>query len=163
MSKTGKRKRRKKGSVLFEAITMRERFDFLVSVVSRKSARVAAYHLDQLGITPRHYAVMAIIDGQRMSQISITGRLGLNKNVMVNLIDDLETKFLCRRVQNPANRREYHIQLTERGREFLREADQLVVRAQKEFLQPLSMSERTQLCTLLGKLMKDELDSEKTK
>lgn len=146
--------------MLFEAISMRERFDFLVNVVARKSMRVAAYHLQQLEITPRHYAVMGIIDGRRMSQISITGRMGLNKNVMVNLIDDLETKFLCRRVQNPANRREHHIQLTERGREFLRQADQLIVRAQKEFLQPLSPSEKTQLCMLLGKLMKDELDHE---
>jgi len=148
---------------LFEAITMRERFDFLVNVVARKSARVAAYHLQQLDITPRHYAVMGIIDGRRMSQISLTGRLGLNKNVMVNLIDDLETKFLCRRVQNPTNRREHHIQLTDRGREFLRQADQLIVRSQKEFLQPLSAIERKNVCELLAKLMKDELDHEDEK
>ena len=158
-----KPKRRKKGSVLFEAITMRERFDFLVNVVARKSARVAAYHLDQLGINPRHYAVMGIIDGRRMSQISLTGRLGLNKNVMVNLIDDLETKDLCRRVQNKANRREHHIHLTDKGREFLRQADQLVVRSQKEFLQPLTPDERKTIMALLAKLMKDELDHEEDK
>jgi DNA-binding MarR family transcriptional regulator len=64
---------------------------------------------------------------------------GINLNVMVKLVDDLERKGLISRVQNVKNRRERTLALTEKGRALLEWIDTNFNRmADETFLPPYS-------------------------
>jgi DNA-binding MarR family transcriptional regulator len=75
---------------------------------------------------------------------------------MVRLVDELEKRELCVRVQKPGlRRREYNIQLTPRGSKSLRECDKLARESQREALSELPDEEQKELCRLLRKSLKE--------
>lgn len=142
----------------FDSESMRRRFGYLVGIVSRKYTDVVAGFLKPLGISPRQYALMGAVYGSELSQARLTTKLRVNKNVLVSLINELEHKKLCHRKLNPNNRREHFVVLTKTGEELVRKADQIVKKSQRGFLSPLSDDEQVQLCSMLNRLIKEELD-----
>lgn len=55
-----------------------------------------------------------------VTQKQIATHLTLNQNVMVSLVDKLESSGHVRRLRNPANRREQFVRLTAKGRTVVR-------------------------------------------
>lgn len=60
-----------------------------------------------------------------LSQQELAGRQTIHRNVMVDLVDDLERRGLVERRRHPNDRRAYAAQLTDSGRELLRRAEQI--------------------------------------
>ena len=134
-------------------------FYLLLEVLARKSTRLLNKTLHRTDVAPRLYEVMLFISGLPQNQITIAEKLQINKNVMVSLIDELEERGLCMRVQKPGiRRREYNIQLTPRGAKALRDCDKLVREAERELLAALTEDERQELFRLMEKSLAAELN-----
>ncbi|OOK68763.1 marR family protein [Mycobacterium kansasii] len=65
---------------------------------------------------PRAYAVlMALAADDGQSQRQLSARLGIHRNVMVTVIDELERKRLVKRLRHPEDRRAFAITLTDKA------------------------------------------------
>src|SRR5215471_18467248 len=137
---------------------IRRCFHLLLEIIARKSNRTLSKYLRQNNIPPRLYEIMTFISPRPQNQAVISERLQINKNVMVRLIDELEERGLCLRVQKPGlRRREYNIQLTAKGSKALRDCEKLVRESEGELLSGLTQEERKELCRLLEKSLETEL------
>ena len=110
--------------------------------------------VEPLGIHGRHFSVLAVLgEGRPMAQVEMSERLGIDRNTMVLLLDDLETRRLVTRRRDPRDRRAHLVSLTDTGREVLAESTALARRTNDEVFAPLSADERAQLHSLLSRLL----------
>ena len=72
---------------------------------------------------------------------------------MVAVVDKLENDGLVVRRRNPLDRRAYALEITDKGRRVLGQADELVSKVEHDFLAPLSAVERRALVDLLQRLL----------
>ena len=105
------------------------------------------------GIRGRHFSVLAVLgEGESLSQAEIGERLGVDRNTMVLLLDDLEGRGLVARRRDPEDRRAYRVSLTPAGTEVLARGAEMARRTNDVVFAPLSPAERAQLHGLLGRL-----------
>ena len=111
--------------------------------------------LAPLGIKPRHYFALTLISAtdSELSQIELSRQLGIDQNVLVGILDDLETRALIARVRNPRDRRRHLLQLTDSGAALHAEARRVLERSQREFFSGLSADEIQQLHTITAKII----------
>ena len=107
-----------------------------------------------LGIGRRHFSVLAVLGEEKpLSQVEMGERLGIDRNTMVILLDDLEAKRFVTRRRDPADRRAYLVSLTDIGRDVLAQATAAARRTNDEVFAPLSPEERSRLHSLLSRLV----------
>ena len=75
---------------------------------------------EQLDID-RHFSVLLILDSEKgnCSQQHISDLLGTDKTIMVRMIDYLAAEGFIKRVDDPSDRRAYHIRLTPKGKKLV--------------------------------------------
>jgi DNA-binding MarR family transcriptional regulator len=102
-----------------------------------------AKSLEHLGLE-RNFSVLVLIDkmGNKCTQQFIADTLHIDKTTMVGVIDDLSKKKFIIRTQNPNDRREYWIQLTEKAKKHMPEIKKTVKRINKTTLKGLSEPEQ---------------------
>ena len=67
-------------------------------------------------IRGRHFRVLAVLgEGESLSQLEIGERVGIDRNTMVLLLDDLEGRGLVTRRRDPEDRRAHRVSLTRAG------------------------------------------------
>lgn len=109
-----------------------------------------------LGMSPRQYNVLATAASLNSpSQQELSRRLGIDPNVMVGVIDELERQGVVERRRNPADRRRYIVAPTERGRELLRESARVVEEVEARVFGGLSDDERALLHEVAGRLLEE--------
>jgi DNA-binding MarR family transcriptional regulator len=89
---------------------------FLLSQVGAQCARMFAAELAEVAVSPRAYGVLsnlAVADGQTQQQLAAA--LGIHRNNMVSLIDELEDAGWVRRHRDSRDRRAFNIRLTDDG------------------------------------------------
>ena len=123
-----------------------------------RAAQKCRSHFDALaeplGIHGRHFAVLALLGEEKpLAQVEIGERLGIDRNTVVLLLDDLEGQKLVTRRRDPDDRRAHLVTLTDAGRERLGQAEALARRTNKDVFAPLSPDEQAQLHSLLGRLL----------
>ena len=107
-----------------------------------------------LGIGRRHFGILAVLGEEKpLSQIETSERLGIDRNTMVLLLDDLEGKALVTRRRDPADRRAHLVSLTDAGRGVLAQSVDAARRTNDEVFAPLSPEERALLHSLLRRLL----------
>ena len=110
--------------------------------------------LEPLGLKGRHYSLLALLAEQAgLCQSEMGERLGIDRNSMVQLLDDLEERGLVERRRDPKDRRAHCVTLTEAGGALLPRMTELVRQVNDEALAPLTTEQRTQLHDLLGRLL----------
>jgi DNA-binding MarR family transcriptional regulator len=130
--------------------------------LTRRVHRIQKRHLEHrdLGITPaqsRLLRTLAHFDSPpRMADLA--ERLEVVPRAVTTLVDGLEASGRVRRVPDPANRRVIRIEVTEQGREALRELRKARRSAAEEILAPLTPAERAVLLELLDTLIDGEAD-----
>lgn len=103
---------------------------------------------------PRDFLVLAMLDAQGgHSQQSLAERLGINRTIMVHLVERLERDGYVERVRNPDNRRSYLLSLTDAGRHALAEMRPAVEARDRRLTAVLSSAERDRLNDLLRALL----------
>lgn len=96
---------------------------FLLSQVGAQCARLFAERLAPLGLTPRAYGVLSHLgQADRQTQQQLADRLGIHRNNMVAIIDELEAAGWVRRHRSERDRRAFEIKLTSHGATVCRQA-----------------------------------------
>ncbi|POX99969.1 MarR family transcriptional regulator [Mycobacterium kansasii] len=130
-----------------------ERIAFLLSQLGSYSDGEFHRRLAPSGVEPRAYAVlMALAADDGQSQRQLSARLGIHRNVMVTVIDELERKRLVKRLRHPEDRRAFAITLTDKARRLLPALDESGQALDKEMSAPLSLVERDTLRKLLRRM-----------
>ncbi len=123
-----------------------------------RAARLCRDYFDALteplGIHGRHFSVLAVLGEEKpLSQVEMSERLGIDRNTMVLLLDDLEERGLVTRRRDPRDRRAHRVSLTDAGRDVLVQSTALARRTNDEVFAPLSPDERIHLHVLLSRLL----------
>lgn len=127
---------------------------YLLKHVQLRFFELSATALEPLGINGREAAVLRVIaDRSPVSQGEVARAMNVDRTTMVALIDDLQGKALVRRRQDPEDRRKNAVELTDAGRDSVRQAAGAVERAERDFLSPLSAAEATQFRKILRALL----------
>lgn len=123
---------------------------FLLSRAGMVAQRHFAQRLETLGLTPRIWGALNVIDAESPLNQHELGRLiGMDPSSMVAAIDELERRDLVQRRPHPSDRRAHALFITNQGRETLARGRELARSAQGELLAPLSADERQVLHELL--------------
>jgi DNA-binding MarR family transcriptional regulator len=103
---------------------------------------------------PREFGILAVLatTGPR-SQQELGELFGVNRTIMVGLIDRLEAAGLVERRRNPADRRSYALEPTEAGLAALARLGPAVQEAEASFTAPLKKVGRARLNELLRTLL----------
>lgn len=110
--------------------------------------------LSGVGVKPRHLNVlMTVAENPELSQREISNALGLDPNIMVGVIDELEGKGLALRERSAVDRRRHVVVVTERGRDVLERGAAALRESEEEFFAALSRSEREVLGQVVSKLL----------
>jgi DNA-binding MarR family transcriptional regulator len=134
-------------------VQLDDRSVFLLSQLGHHVADRFADELAPLGLRPAHFGVLTHLrDGNGLSQQQLADLLRVHRNVMVGLVDDLETQGLVRRTPHPEDRRAHAVQLTGKARTLLREAATVADRLEETVLAALDDGERAQLAALLHRV-----------
>jgi DNA-binding MarR family transcriptional regulator len=105
--------------------------------------------LKPFGLTIAHLSILGLILAKGLSQKHLQDLLGIDKSVMVHLIDDLEKRGLAERHSLPDDRRTNIVFLTPSGAEAVAVLGAAAKRVEDDFLSPLTKEQRDLLNQLL--------------
>jgi len=126
---------------------------FLTSQVGARSAQLFADRLAPLGVSPRAFGVLSNLSstgGQSQQQLADT--LGIHRNNMVGLIDELEAAGWVRRHRSQRDRRAFDVRLTRGGSALVARINKLIPVLDGKVGQGLTGSEQHTLVALLQKM-----------
>ena len=130
-----------------------DRASFLLSQLGAHSAHGFAKRLAPLGMRPSHFGLlMHLSRGEGQSQQRLADAMGIHRNVMVGLVDELEDRGLIERRPHPADRRAHAIHLTAAAHDLLRRAQRVADEHEAELLAGIGEDDRTYLIALLQHL-----------
>jgi DNA-binding MarR family transcriptional regulator len=126
---------------------------FLLSQIGHHIAAAFAERLEPFKVQPRHFAVMnglAAADGSTQQRLADT--LGIHRNVMVGLVDDLERLGYAKRAPHPDDRRAHAVRLTADGRRVLTSAHIAAATLESDVTKFLPTTERAKFIQQLQRL-----------
>jgi len=126
---------------------------FLVSQVGARSAQLFAERLAPLGVSPRAFGILSNLDsagGQTQQQLADT--LGIHRNNMVSLIDEIEAAGWVRRHRSQQDRRAFDVRLTRDGAALVSRISALIPALDAEIGQGLTDTEQHTVATLLQRM-----------
>ena len=86
---------------------------------------------------------LAAVEGQTQQQLA--DALGMHRNNMVSLIDEMETAGWVQRRRGITDRRAFHLHLTPAGQTLIEQANELIPALDAELGKPLKAAERREL------------------
>ena len=114
----------------------------------------AAEVLGSLGLTTALFALLNVVNAREGAiQQELGATLGIDRSTMVSLIDELERAGLARRRPSATDRRAREVAITPKGRRLLKQARELLSRAEDDVLGGLSADERHELLALLRRAL----------
>lgn len=113
----------------------------------------ALERIEEEGFEPHHYSVLAILaEGDRETQATIAGALGVDPSRLVGVLDLLEERGLVDRHRDPFDRRRHVVRITAEGKLQLLRLRAIATELAGAFLAPLSTDERETFQRLLLRL-----------
>ncbi|MEU6933101.1 MarR family transcriptional regulator [Streptomyces sp. NPDC046385] len=123
--------------------------------LTRRLQRAHKGYMEPVGITPAQFRLLRTVahyeEPPRMADLA--ARLEVVPRAVTSLVDGLEASGRVRRVPDPSNRRVVRIELTDAGRDTLRELRSARRAAAEEMLAPLTVEQREVLGGLLSALV----------
>jgi len=130
-----------------------ESLSFLLSQVGARSAQMFAERLEPLGVSPRAYGVLSNLSGAaNQTQQQLADALGIHRNNMVGLIDEMEAAGWVRRHRSAQDRRAFEIRLTRAGSALVSRVSRLIPTLEEELAHGLNDPEREMMVALLKQL-----------
>ncbi len=130
-----------------------ENSGFLLARLGHGFKATALERIDQEGFEPHHYSVLAILaEGDRETQATIAGALGVDPSRLVGVLDTLEERGLVDRQRDPYDRRRHVVRITPEGKLQLLRLRAIATDVADAFLAPLSADERELFQRLLRRL-----------
>lgn len=136
------------------------RIAYLLSKVGRRQSVRFSELLKPLGLRPKHFALMNVVDlADGPSQQQVGDVLGLDPSGLISAIDELEADRLLERRRAPEDRRRHALFLTRAGQAKLAKAREASRKRGEELIAPLSDREAQSFHNLLQRIASaDELD-----
>src|SRR5579864_9609982 len=129
------------------------RVGFLLAQAHMAARDKADRALDDLGLTMKAYAALAtLISDGPLSQQRLSGRIRMDPATMVDVIDSLEESGHLVRRRNPADRREYALLTTAKGRSLFARAEKALDVAERDTVRDLAPDDVRALRDLLGRI-----------
>lgn len=114
--------------------------------------RVAARHLDSLGVTPAQFDVLATLGDERgMTCKDLGARSLISRGTLIPVLDRMEARGLIRRCKGTADSRQTIVSLTPEGQALYERTFPPHVAYLRGYLDHLAPEEQAQLVALLGK------------
>lgn len=123
---------------------------FLLGQLGFHTAYRFADLLAPLGIKPRHFGMLKLLgqhDGGTQQELGEA--LDIHRNVMVSLVDDLESRGLVERRRHPADRRAHALYLLPAAHALLAKAESAVETLDADLLAALTPEDRATFLDLL--------------
>jgi len=92
---------------------------------------------------------MAVSEKEGASQTDITGKTGIDRSTLADLVRRLQRKGLLQRRRRSDDARTYAVKLTDEGQRILRAAEPLGRRVDNRILEPLPNKKREQFIDAL--------------
>lgn len=129
------------------------RASFLLSQLGTRSAQEFANRLAPLGMRPSHFGLlMHLSQDEGQSQQQLADAMGIHRNVMVGLVDDLENRGLIERRRHPTDRRAHALHLTAAAHDLLPRARRAADEQETQLLAGIDEADRNHLIALLQRL-----------
>jgi DNA-binding MarR family transcriptional regulator len=126
---------------------------FLLSQVGARSAQLFAELLAPLGVSPRAYGVLSNLAATpEQTQQQLADALGIHRNNMVGLIDEMEAAGWVRRHRKQQDRRAFAIRMTQSGAAIVSQVDELIAPLDDDIGVALNDDERRILVGLLTRV-----------
>ena len=126
---------------------------FLLARLGHGFKASALERIEAEGFEPHHYSVLAILaEGDRETQATIAGALGVDPSRLVGVLDALEERGLVDRQRDPFDRRRHVVRITTEGKLQLLRLRAIATELADEFLVPLSAGDRETFQQLLLRL-----------
>lgn len=115
--------------------------------------------LGTLNIKKNEFAVlMTLLKTQGITQIEIAKSIVMPGYATSRTLDSLEAKGLVKRCADENSRRSFRIFLTKQGEEIGPELFKIIGKVNQDFMSDLNATEKKQLTSILGKLLKNKFD-----
>lgn len=115
--------------------------------------RITEEKLSELALRIRHYSVLQALDDlDGASQTELSAYLRIDAATMVAVVDELQSIGAVVRGRDPHDRRRYRIELTDGGKDLLRDATESLDAVQREALADLSAEQQESLVAALAAL-----------
>ena len=126
---------------------------FLVSQVGARSAQMFAERLAPLGVSPRAFGILSNLHSLgSQTQQQLADALGIHRNNMVGLIDDMEAAGWVRRHRSQRDRRAFDVRLTRAGSALVARVQSLIPALDGEIGQGLTDSEQRAMIAFLQRI-----------
>ena len=136
------------------------RIGYLLSRLGASARNRFAAALAPLGLRPNHYGALRLLQQHEpTSQQTLAAGLGVDRSVIVGIVDHLESLGAVERRPDPRDRRRHALHLTDAGRDLIKRADAIAGQLQEQRLAPLTAPQRRDLLTLLDILARHDLGS----
>ncbi len=120
-----------------------ESLPFLLSQVGARSAQLFAERIAPLGVTPRAYGVLSYLaETASQTQQQLATALGIHRNNMVGLIDEMEAAGWVRRHRSKQDRRAFDIRLTMTGSTLIARVNRVLPALEGDIAHGLSDDDR---------------------
>lgn len=131
-----------------------QRTGFLIALTHQLTRKGLHEALRPLGIEARHFGLLTAIAAHGgLSQARLMELLGLDKSVVVLIVDDLERLGLAERRGNPTDRRAHAIHITKKGRKRTKAAQRTAEQLGRTVFAGLSPRDRKQFDELLKQII----------
>lgn len=128
-------------------------YGYLLNHAAAEIRTATAAALVPFGISPPQLRAMEAIAGsQPLNQAALGEIVHMDRTTIVHLVDHLERLGMACRKPDLKDRRSHSIELTVEGKQTLRAGRARARAVERDFLAPLSRSERETLRFLLAKL-----------
>ncbi|MBV9837986.1 MAG: winged helix-turn-helix transcriptional regulator [Solirubrobacterales bacterium] len=129
---------------------------FLLSQIGARSAALFTERLEPLGITPREFAVLShVAASEAKTQQQLADLLGIHRNNMVALIDEMEASGWVRRYRGETDRRAFEIRASTRGARMVADINALLPELDHTLTGGLGERDRKTLTRLLRRTADD--------
>jgi DNA-binding MarR family transcriptional regulator len=126
---------------------------FLLSQLGYHVATRCREVLAPLDLHPAHYGIlMHLTTMEGISQQRLADVMGVHRNAMVGLVDELEQRGLLRRERDPDDRRAHRLLLTDHAHAILVDANTAVDSLEEEVFAGLGAEEREGVVMVLHRL-----------
>jgi DNA-binding MarR family transcriptional regulator len=133
---------------------MSDRTGYRLIKVGELAMVTAERALAPLGIRPRHFNVLASLAAdESLSQQEVSRLLGIDPNVLVGVIDELEQQGLAERRRNPRDRRRHVVVVTAAGRRMLKDGAARLDQAEAAFFAPVPEDDLAVVHEAAGRLL----------
>jgi DNA-binding MarR family transcriptional regulator len=125
----------------------------LLAHLGRVAKRRFTDALEPTGLNgPQAFALMRLRDLGPISQQELAETLDLDPSKLVALLNELESEGLAERRRDPGDRRRHIVEISDRGKARLADAERAMAEFESGFFAGLAAEEREQLQGLLSRL-----------